>query len=205
MNKPFSAACERNRDPIFDVLRQYIKPEHTHLLEIGSGTGQHAVYFAPHFKHMTWITSDVPAHHLGMVMWFKEFKIPNISGPIRFKVGIDEFPKQPVNIVYTANTFHIMSWKNVKTLMKMFGHRLRKNSLVMIYGPFNYDGKFTSPSNEQFDRMLKEENPDSGIRNFEDVNKAMIKNGFELLKDHEMPANNRMLIYKRLEHLSSPV
>ena len=200
MQKPFSEACERNQEPILKVLQQFIKPEHTHLLEIGSGTGQHAVHMAPYFPHMTWITSDVAANHLGMVAWFKEYKIRNIDGPLRFKVGADEFPRQPVNIVYTANTFHIMSWKNVKTLMKDFGNRLRKNSLVMIYGPFNYEGKFTSPSNQEFDAMLKQNDPDMGIRNFEDANKTMIKNGFELVKDNEMPANNRMLVYRRLEH-----
>lgn len=199
MKKPFSEACERNKDPILEVLKQYITEKHTHLLEIGSGTGQHAVHMAPHFN-LTWITSDVPANHLGMTMWFKEYKIPNIDGPIRFKVGVDEFPRQPVQLVYTANTFHILSWKNVKTLMKMFGHRLRKDAIVFIYGPFNYNGTFTSPSNEHFDRVLKEKDPEAGIRNFEDVNKAMIKNGFELLKDHEMPANNRLLVYKRLQH-----
>jgi cyclopropane fatty-acyl-phospholipid synthase-like methyltransferase len=202
MQKPFSAASERNKDPILDVLKQWIQPHHRRLLEIGAGTGQHAVYFAPYFPQLQWMVTDVPANHNGIAMWLRESRADNLEGPLRFKVGTDEFPTQPMDVVYTANTFHIMSWKNVKTLMKMFGHRLRKGALVLIYGPFNYGGTFTSPSNKEFDQTLKQHDPDSGIRNFEDIHKAMVKHGFELLKDHEMPANNRLLAYRRLEHMS---
>ena len=203
MDKPFSAASERNKDPILAVLKQHILPAHRRLLEIGAGTGQHAVYFAAHFAHLKWMVTDVPANHNGIAKWLREYNGDNIEGPIRFKVGTDEFPTQPMDIVYTANTFHIMSWKNVKTLMKMFGNRLRRGSLVFIYGPFNYNGKFTTESNEAFDKSLKENDPESGIRNFEDINRAMTKNGFELLKDHEMPANNRCLVYRRLQHAAN--
>ena len=203
MKKPVSEACERNKDPILEVLKQYILPTHRRLLEIGAGTGQHAVYFAPNFPQLQWMVTDVPANHNIIAMWLREAGIDNIEGPFRFKIGTDEFPTQPMDVVFTANTFHIMAWKEVKTLIKMFGHRLRRDSLVMIYGPFNYNGTFTSQSNAEFDAWLKKENPESGIRNFEDVNRAMIKQGFELLKDHEMPANNRMLVYRRLQHQSN--
>lgn len=200
MEKPFSEACERNKEPILKVLQETITPNHGKLLEVGSGTGQHAVAFAPHFKNVIWVTSDVAANHLGISMWLREYKIQNIVGPLRFEIGKDEFPSQPFDMVYTANTFHIMEWKNTKTFMKMLGRRLRKGSLVMIYGPFNYNGNFISESNREFDAMLKSKNPLAGIRNFEDVNKTMIKQGFELIKDHMMPANNRMLCYRRLGH-----
>jgi cyclopropane fatty-acyl-phospholipid synthase-like methyltransferase len=200
VKKPVSEACERNKGPILEVLKQYIQPHHRRLLEIGAGTGQHAVYFAPNFPDLQWMATDVPANHNIIAMWLREAAVDNIEGPLRFKVGTDDFPTQPMDAVYTANTFHIMPWKEVKTLIKMFGHRLRKDSLVFIYGPFNYNGSFTSPSNAEFDAWLKKENPESGIRNFEDVNRSMVKQGFELLKDHEMPANNRLLVYRRLPH-----
>lgn len=199
MEKPFSAACERNKDPILGVLKEHITHEHKRLLEIGSGTGQHAVYFAPEFPWMEWHPSDLKANHAGMIQWFKEAKIQNIFPPVKLDVGKDDFPKLKFDVVYTANTFHIMHWKECKSLMKLLGHRLREGSLAMIYGPFNYNGEFTSDSNREFDQTLKARDPLSGIRSFEDVNNNMEKNGFELLEDQEMPANNRMLVYRRLK------
>jgi cyclopropane fatty-acyl-phospholipid synthase-like methyltransferase len=199
MDKPFSPACERNKDPILEVLKQYVTMDDRRLLEIGSGTGQHAVYFAPHFPQVEWYPTDVAANLLGMKMWFTEARIKNIQTPVRCEIGKDEFPKLKFDIIYTANTFHIMHWKECKSLMKMFGNRLREGSRVLIYGPFKYNGAFTSPSNEEFDQELKVRDPASGIRAFEDVNNSMMKNGFELLNDIAMPANNQMLVYRRLK------
>lgn len=203
MTKPFSAACDRNKDPILGVLKEHITRDHKRVLEIGSGTGQHAVYFAANFPFLEWFPSDVKSQHAGMMEGFKEFKIPNIMPPLKFEIGKDEFPKLKFDVVFTANTLHIMHWKECKTLFKMLGHRLREGSLAMIYGPFNYNGEFTSESNREFDQTLKGRDPLSGIRSFEDVNNNMVKNGFELLEDHEMPANNRMLVYRRLKFVKS--
>lgn len=200
MEKPYSAACERNREPILEVLKQVITRDDKRLLEVGSGTGQHAVYFAPHFPWMEWYPTDVQANLAGMKLWFDEAKISNIQKPQRMEVGKDELPKLKFEIIYTANTFHIMHWKECKSLMKMFGGRLREGSRAIIYGPFKYEGQFTSESNAEFDQTLKAKDPMSGIRSFEDVNNAMIKNGFELTLDVDMPANNRMLIFTRLKH-----
>jgi cyclopropane fatty-acyl-phospholipid synthase-like methyltransferase len=199
MEKPHSAACDRNKDPILSVLKQYITHEDRRLLEIGTGTGQHAVHMAPEFPFLEWYPSDVAANIMGMKLWFKEARIHNIMDPIKFEIGKQEFPKLKFEIVYTANTLHIMHWKECKTLFKMLGHRLREGSRVFIYGPFKYGGDFTSDSNAQFDLQLKERDPMSGIRSFEDVNNAMAKNEFELLNDFDMPANNQMLVYKRLK------
>ncbi|MBT3980383.1 MAG: DUF938 domain-containing protein [Bacteriovoracaceae bacterium] len=199
MNKPFAPSCERNKDAILKILKQYITSDDHRLLEVGSGSGQHAVHFAPEFKDLQWVTSDVKSNHDGIKQWLKSARIPNIHGPLDFELGVDEFPRQIFNLVFTANTFHILSWKQDKSLMKMFGNRLREGSQVFIYGPFNYDGKYTSKSNEDFDMWLKDQDSKSAIRNFEDVNSCMVKNGFKLTADHEMPANNRMLVYTRLE------
>ncbi|HMQ11746.1 MAG TPA: DUF938 domain-containing protein [Oligoflexia bacterium] len=202
MQKPYSAACERNKTVIFDTLKPYLNGLNGDLLEVGTGTGQHAVYMAPQLEHITWHTSDVPGNHMGIKSWLKESKTQNIKAPINFKVGVDKFPKKTFyQAVYSANTFHIMSWKQVKTLIKLLGHSLRRDALVFIYGPFKYAGQYTSPSNESFDQSLKEANPQQGIRNFEDVQTAFEKSGFTLVEDHVMPANNQLLVFKRLEHV----
>jgi SAM-dependent methyltransferase len=202
MNKPTSPACERNSGPILEILKEFITQDDRRLLEVGSGTGQHAVYFAPHFPQLEWYPTDVTGKLKGINQWLYEARIPNIKPPVRFEVGKDDFPKLKFDVVFTANTFHIMHWKEGKSLIKLLGHRLREGSRAIFYGPFKYEGAFTSPSNEGFDRQLKESDPLSGIRSFEDVNNAMIKNGFKLLQDKEMPANNRMLIYSRLKFVS---
>lgn len=200
MNKN-ETASDRNQGPILEVLKEVISPENRKLFEIGSGNAQHAIFMAPHFPKITWTTSDVLANNKNIKHHLDKANIPNIKGPFEFEVGKDEFPRIPFDLVFTANTFHIMSWKDCKILMKFFGSRLREGSQVMIYGPFNYGGEFTSQSNAEFDRMLKERNPESGIRSFEDVNNNMIKRGFALFKDFEMPTNNRMLVYTKLDFI----
>lgn len=200
-DKPFSPACERNQQPILEVLQQIIDEQDRRLLEIGSGTGQHAVFLAPHFPQVEWYPTDVQANLKGINLWLEEARIPNIQKPQRVEIGKDELPKLKFDVIFTANTFHIMHWKEVKSLIKQFGGRLREGARVAIYGPFKYDGKFTSQSNEEFDQSLKAKDPMSGIRSFEDVNNNMIKNGFELVMDVKMPANNQMLIYRRLKFI----
>ncbi len=199
MKKPFSPSCERNREAILAVLKQYDIGEGS-LLEIGSGTGQHAVYLASHFPNLEWICSDVEENHAGIKAWLKEARLANVYGPETLKIGRDDFPsKKPIQYVFSANTLHIMPWKEDKTLFKLLGKRLREGALVFFYGPFNYNGEFTSESNKEFDAWLKDKySQASGIRNFEDVSAAMQKNGFKLLRDHEMPANNRLLVFERL-------
>ncbi|MEE2744452.1 MAG: DUF938 domain-containing protein [Bdellovibrionota bacterium] len=195
--KPYSAAVDRNKEPIYQIVKQYILPNKL-LLEIGSGTGQHAVYFAEKFSSLSWVTSDVEENHSAIKEWLLEAKLKNIKGPETLKIGVDDFPKKAFDYVFTANTLHIMSWKENKTLFKLLGKRLREGSLTFIYGPFNFGGTFTSESNEDFDKFLKDRDPKSGIRNFEDVSKAMSAAGFKLLKDYEMPSNNRLLVFERL-------
>lgn len=199
MEKPYSAACERNRQPILEVLKDTITQSDRRLLEIGSGTGQHAVYFAPEFPQLEWFPTDLSVNIPGMSMWFKEANIKNIQKPVRLDVSKDDFPKLKFDLVFTANTLHIMHWKDCKSLMKLLGNRLREGSRAMFYGPFKYKGEFTSESNAAFDVTLKERDPLSGIRAFEDILNQMTRNGFELVHDHEMPANNRMLVFNRLK------
>ncbi len=202
MEKPYSAACDRNKEPILNVLREVILPTDERLLEVGSGTGQHAVHFADAFPRLEWYPTDLSVNIPGMEMWFKEAGLSNIKKPQRLDVSKDDFPKLRFDVVFTANTLHIMHWKDCKSFMKLLGHRLREGSRAVFYGPFKYNGEYTSDSNRDFDEQLKSRDPLSGIRAFEDVNNNMIKNGFELVEDYEMPANNRMLVYTRLKFVA---
>lgn len=197
MTKPFSPACERNRIPILKVMQDLITSSDSRLLEIGSGTGQHAVYLAPHFPHMIWVTSDVKENHYGIQLWLAESGAPNIIGPGVFKVGEDQFPNGHFDVVFTANTFHIMPWYLCEELMDQLGKNLDAGAKVLIYGPFNYNGKFTSDSNREFDESLRQRDPLMGIRDFEEVVRYMGKRAFGLLKDNEMPANNRLLVFEK--------
>lgn len=201
MNNTPKNAVDRNKDPILAVLKEIFNDDSLRVFEIGSGSGEHAVHFARNFKKVVWTTSDVFINHHFIIKELSQAKLPNLRGPLKLEIGIDEFPRYTYDVVFTANTFHIMSWKKCKNLMKMLGSRLREGAQVIIYGPFNYEGKFTSESNAQFDLMLKEKNPESGIRDFLDVKNNMEKNGFTLYKDYEMPANNRMLVFTRLVYV----
>ena len=187
--KPFSPACERNREPISERLRSIIQPHHRRLLEIGSGTGQHSSYFAPIFPWLEWVTSDVRENHAGIRAWRDA---ENISGPIEYEVGVNRFPKGSFDLVYIANVFHIMAWEKVKILIQEIGSSQSKTELL-IYGPFNYEGRFTSASNEEFDAHLRSVDPLRGIRNFEDVRDELRSSQFWLVSDVAMPANNRFL------------
>lgn len=171
--------------PILNVLKQIIRRQHKRLLEIGAGTGEHAIYLAPFFPHMEWTPTELPESLSPLARRVHESKIPNIRQPHSFEVGQDDFPIQTYDVVFTANTFHIMSWKECKTLIKLLSIRLSEGGKVVIYGPFNYNSQLTSP-----------------FRAFEDVNKAMLKHGFELVQDYEMPDSNHMLVYSRLKFVS---
>ena len=201
--KTYAPSCDKNKEDILKKLKLVIGPGNQRLLEIASGTGQHAVFFAAHFPHVQWVCSDVAAKIEGINLWLKEAKLKNLQAPLVFEIGKDPFPKEKFDLVFVSNLLHYISWKNDKTLFKDLGNRLRLGSKVIFYGALNYNQKFTSESNEEFDRILKAEDPSRGIRNFEDVLRAMQKAGFRLDHDFEMPANNRLLVFQRLEHAKS--
>jgi cyclopropane fatty-acyl-phospholipid synthase-like methyltransferase len=198
MQKKSAPSVERNQRPIRDILAEYLQKS-GRLLEIGSGTGEHAIYFGKEFENIQWVTSELKENHMVIKQYLKEAKLINVHGPESLKVGIDDFPRSKFDYVFTANTVHIMSWKENKSLFKLLGKRLREGALVFIYGPFNYRGEFTSKSNEEFDHWLKARDEKSGIRNFEDVLSTMNKYGLKLFNDHEMPANNRLLVFERMK------
>ncbi|MEE8387238.1 MAG: DUF938 domain-containing protein [Acidiferrobacterales bacterium] len=195
--KPHADACDRNRQPILDVIAPRLT-NYKAVLEIGSGTGQHAVYFAQQLPHLTWITSDRQESHTGIRLWLDEADLPNTKGPLLLDVSQDPWPEVEADAVFTANTVHIISWSLVDDLFKGVGRLLPSGGLFMVYGPFNYGGQYTSDSNASFDQQLKDRDAKSRIRNFEGVNALARSAGLELNEDVAMPANNRLLVWRKI-------
>ncbi|MEJ2418022.1 MAG: DUF938 domain-containing protein [Exilibacterium sp.] len=194
--KPFSQACQNNRDPILAVLRRVFS-DRRRVLEIGSGTGQHAVYFARHLPHLQWYTSDLQENHEGILQWMAEYPLENLHSPRELDVSASDWGVAPVDAVFSANTVHIMSWSMVGKLFAGLGHTLLPGGVFALYGPFNYNGEYTSESNQRFDIWLKAQEEHRGIRDFEKVDKLAREIGLELVEDNTMPANNRLLVWRR--------
>ena len=184
--KPFSEASERNRAPILAVLKRVFSGARF-VLEIGSGTGQHAACFAPELPHLVWQASDRAANLADIRQW--------VANPIELEVD-RPFPEVDADAVFTANTCHIMSWPQVERMFEGVGG-MRSVRTFCLYGPFSYGGKHTSESNARFDAMLRRRDPASGIRDVESVVALAGKNGFRLAEDNAMPANNRLLVFSR--------
>lgn len=194
--KPYSEACERNRDPIFAVLEPLLVARRA-LLEIGSGTGQHAVYFAARLPHLIWHTSDREENHPGIQLWLDEAKLVNVRPPLTLDVTQAAWPALAVDAVYSANTAHIMHWPEVEAMFAGVGVLLAGGGVFAQYGPFNYRGSYTSESNARFDERLKALDPLSGIRDFEALARLAAAAGMRLREDVAMPANNRILIWEK--------
>jgi hypothetical protein len=187
--KPFSEASERNRAPILAVLKRAFK-DSKRVLEIGSGTGQHAAYFAAELPHLVWQASDVAKNLPGIRQW--------VADPAPIELDVDkEWPAVEVDAVFSANTCHIMAWPQVERMFDGIG-KIRSLKSVCLYGPFNYAGKHTSESNARFDAMLRRNDPVSGLRDFEKINALAEAAGLRLQEDNAMPANNRLLVWTRL-------
>lgn len=198
MTKPYSQACENNKQPIADVLERVFSSAQN-ILEIASGTGQHAVYFAQRLPRITWQASDLVVNHAGINAWLESAEQrDNIRPPLELDVTQDCWPKAQYDAIFTANSLHIMPWSAVEAFFARLKNYLPKGALLAVYGPFNYAGCYTSASNEQFDRWLYAQSPLSAIRDFEVVDQLAKQSGFELLEDNEMPANNRLLVWKKL-------
>lgn len=193
--RPFSEACERNKTPIQVILHQVFDVP-GHILEIGSGTGQHAVHFGATLPHLTWHTSDLPGNHAGIRMWLEAAGLPNVLPPIALDVN-GEWPAQQFDGVFTANTLHIMPWEAGQKLIEGAARTLKQSGKLVIYGPFNYGGAYTSESNARFDEWLKVRDPRSGIRDVEAVIEYASRYVLRLSADHAMPANNRTLVFTK--------
>ena len=192
MTKPFSQACENNKQPILAELSQAFANSKT-VLEIGSGTGQHAVHFARHLPHLSWHTSDVEDNHAGIQAWVHEAGLANLFDPITLKIGEHPFPAIPFDAVYSANTAHIMFADEVALMMKIIGEMLPPKGVFCQYGPFTRNGEFSSQSNLQFHHNLLSR----GLGGYKDISQLQVwSEGLLTLQQIiPMPANNLLLIW----------
>lgn len=195
LHKPFSVASERNRDPILEVLRTHFSDRHR-VLEIGSGTGQHAVHFAAALPQLAWQCADRAENLPGIRLWLDEAALPNAPPPIELDVNQSHWPEARYDAVFSANTLHIMSWAEVERMFARLPEILAVDARLAVYGPFNYGGRHTSPSNADFDRRLREQAAHMGIRDFEAVDALARAIGLQLMEDRAMPANNRCLVWR---------
>ncbi|RZA36977.1 MAG: DUF938 domain-containing protein [Lysobacteraceae bacterium] len=194
--KPNAPSCTRNRDPILQVLlRQF--DTRRRVLEIASGTGQHAVHFAAAMPWLEWQCSDREQSLPGIRAWLADAALPNTPPPLPLDVATGPWPSQRFDAVFTANSLHIMGWDEVVALFAALPQVLEAGATLAVYGPFNYGGDFTSDSNRAFDASLRTRDPRMGIRDFEAVNLLAESQGLALVEDTAMPANNRCLVWRR--------
>jgi SAM-dependent methyltransferase len=191
---PFSEACERNKAPILEVLRAYLADRHQ-VLEIGSGTGQHVVHFAAALSHVTWHPTERLGFLPDLAARVKVEAGTNVRQPTVLDVSQPVWPIPRVDAVFTANTLHIMSWREVNALFRGVGTTLAPGGVLCIYGPFRYDGGYTSESNRAFDRALQDRDPASGLRDIGAVTTLAAGFGLTLAADHDLPAFNRLLAF----------
>ena len=193
MNLPFAESSEQNKAVIFEVIKTYL---HGDVLEIGSGTGQHAVFFAGQLPSLSWQTSELESNLPGIEAWIAHSGLNNLPPPIALDVS-GRWPERRFDMVYSANCFHIMDKIAVAKCIEGVGACLKADGILAVYGPFNYAGSFTSPSNAHFDEFLKARDPASGIKDFEWLDELAIQQNLHLLKDVAMPQNNRSLVWQK--------
>ncbi|WP_245861363.1 DUF938 domain-containing protein [Arsukibacterium tuosuense] len=193
---PFSQACENNKSPILTVLQQAFAGCNN-VLEVGSGTGQHALHFAEHLPHLCWQASDQPVYLPALKERIRRAALPNLPLPLPLDICTDPPPVVVAEGLFTANTLHIMPWPVVNHFFSRLSELTAARASLCIYGPFNYNGQFSSASNQAFDASLKSRDPAMGIRNSEQVLMLAQQQGFNLQQDYAMPANNRLLWFTK--------
>ena len=196
MNKPYSESCDQNREPILAIIKPILADRQA-VLEIGSGTGQHAAYFASKLPHLIWHTSDRAEYHAGICQWLQEADLENAQNPVTLDVLRSDWPDLTIDAIFTANTAHIMHNEEVSAMLAGVGGLLTDYGLFILYGPINYNQQYTSESNRRFDSWLKDRDPLSGIPHFEDMNRVAADAGLMLQEDYAMPANNRILVWQK--------
>lgn len=192
-----SSAAERNSQPIFEQLTQLL-PASCQVLEIGSGTGQHAVYLCQKLTGLTWQPTDRVENLPGLEATFKEAGIGRILPPLQLDVLQDQWPAGPYDVAYSANTSHIMPWQGVQATFKGLAGVLHTGCYFYLYGPFNLNGEFTSESNRQFDQALRSGEASMGLRDIRDIEKLANSHQFSFEKKIAMPANNFILVFRKL-------
>ena len=198
MEKSDAPSTRRNRDPILKILTEELINA-SEILEIGSGTGQHAVYFSENLSHLTWYTSDRLVNHPRINSRVKSYKGSNLKSPINLHIGRNEDDVQlNFDNIFSSNTSHIMSHDNVKRMFKLVGRLLRTDGKFFLYGPFKIGGKFTSKSNEEFNEQLKIQDSLMGLRDIEGLHCLASKSGLGRYEFYEMPTNNYLSVWIKI-------
>ncbi len=195
-SKPFSQACDNNKQPILDVI-QTVFTQPAIILEIGTGTGQHAVHFAAALPHLTWQPSDHPSNADLCQARIEDAKLSNILPPVALDVSNVPWPLPAFNGAFSANTAHIMAWPEVEAMFRGVAMGMASSQSFCLYGPFRYNGRHTSDSNHQFDLHLRSQAEHMGIRDLDDLNQLASAVGLTLTGDITMPANNRLLVWRK--------
>jgi cyclopropane fatty-acyl-phospholipid synthase-like methyltransferase len=195
INKPYAESCDQNRDPILGVIRPLLA-DASRVLEIGSGTGQHAVYFAARLPHLVWQCSDCAECLPGIGRWLAEAGLSNTPAPLALDVT-STWPALSMDAVFSANTTHIMHWPAVEAMFAGIGHQLVSHGRFFLYGPFSFNGAYSSESNARFDGWLQARDPHSGIRDFEALDTLARAAGLIFMENFAMPANNQILFWEK--------
>jgi hypothetical protein len=193
---PYSQSCENNKAVIGQHL-QALFADRSQVLEIASGTGQHATFFATQLAWLTWQPTELPSNLAVLEPRCSQFEGSNLLDPLPLDVCALPWRVAVPDAIFTANSLHIMPFSSVQVLFQELGLRVASGALLAVYGPFNYGGQYTSDSNAQFDRWLFLQHPDSAIRDFEEVDLLARNAGFVLQDDSAMPANNRLLVWRK--------
>ncbi|MCC5812292.1 MAG: DUF938 domain-containing protein [Ectothiorhodospiraceae bacterium] len=194
--KRWAEACERNKGPILQVLQRHLVAPLT-VLEIGSGTGQHAVHFSRHMPHLVWQPSDQVENLPGIARWAEEARLPNLLSPVVLDVTVQPWPITRAGAVYSANTAHIMHWEGVEAMFAGASRILPEGGHFFLYGPFSMGGKHNSESNELFDAALQAQDPGMGIRDLDALEELGEHCGLRLETAEPMPANNLTLVWRK--------
>lgn len=193
---PFSQSCENNKWPILDILQRVFK-EPALILEIGTGTGQHAELFAAQMPYLKWQPTDRPGEHELCRDRLNEAGLPNVEDPLPLDVLDSTWPISRADGAFSANTLHIMGWDGVEALFSRLGSVLPSGGYFCVYGPFNEGGRFTSDSNARFHEHLQSQDPAMGIRDIDDLRTLGEGTGLALIEQCPMPANNQLLVWQR--------
>ena len=195
---PVADACLRNQRPILDVLGKYLRAE-SYVLEVGSGTGQHAAFMTEHLPGLRWQPTEVKERLDEVRLWQQHCNRDGFLPPMELDVSQDIWPARDADAIFSANVVHFVSWAEVEQLFRGAQRVLRAGGMLILYGPYNYDGQFTSEGNIELDKWLRERNPDSGIKDFEQIVLLARSHDLFLRADEEMPANNRTLIFQKAD------
>jgi len=195
MKKPFAAAADENKEAIAAVLLTELANAN-HIIEIGSGTGQHAIHFSKLLPHLTWHCSDQSSHIAGIQLWLESAGLNNTPPAFVLDVSQD-WPKQIYDAAYAANIAHIMHWPEIEDLFAGLSTILGHGAYFYLYGPFSFDTKFSSQSNQAFDQFLRQQDPHSGLRDKNELDQLALKHGLIAAASWAMPTNNHILSWQK--------